>query len=178
MRPRITRSVNSGVMYYQPTKNKGNSMYFWNTKKLASDIKNNLVKAEDWKNYYLLPLIFASIFSIFENTFPVSLGLNLNFIYLSEILYIGIFIFGINITFKSNLKKSGESYVARITALGFPIGVKLISASILIIFIAVIVISIFHFGKDFKEWFSLTLTCVMEIIFFWRINVYLKFINT
>jgi hypothetical protein len=57
-------------------------MYFWNTKQLASDIKNNLLEAEDWKNYYLFGTIFVSIFSILVEMLPPKERLSLIPIYI------------------------------------------------------------------------------------------------
>jgi hypothetical protein len=99
-------------------------------------------------------------------------------IYILELLSVGIFISGVNITFKSNLNKFGESYIPRFIELSFPISVKLFLASIPTIFIVAQVALTFQFEENFRDWFPIILVCVGEIIYFWRINVHLKYINT
>ncbi len=99
----------------------------WNTKALATKIKDDILSEDDWKNYYLagsliitLSIYIASIVPR-ENTFSQ----------LTEaILMVGIIIFGIN-THKNN-GKSVSNYIAKMTELLVPLTIKFIVFSFVV----------------------------------------------
>lgn len=153
-------------------------MYLWSAKKLAFDIKNNLIKKEDWKNYYLAQSIVTLIAMYLAGLEPREGSI---FMLVEVISVIVVTVIGVNITFMTNSPSPGDSYIPRVVAIGFPVLVNLIVAFILIYSIGLIggfVLGVLNFESDMPEWLSLLMAVVAEATFFWRVNVHLKFINT
>ena len=88
-----------------------------------------------------------------------------------------IVIIGTFITFKTNNSRGGSDYIARVIMLGLPISIKLI------VFTSIFQIALFEFVFYYWDYdvltdlFLLAMTTVISVLFFWRINEHLKFIN-
>jgi hypothetical protein len=151
-------------------------VYYWKTGQLASEIKNTGLEEATKKNYYLATTIvtLASIFVI-----SVSSQKNLIFATLEFTAIILVSIIGIKITFTTNKGNSGIDYVGRMVALSFPLLIKLILFGI----IFGLTIGFYAgFSKNtalsnFLPWASSLVAVVIQIWYFWRLNIHLRHIN-
>ena len=152
-------------------------MYFWNTKALSEDIKNNKLSDNNWKNYYIEGSIFLTL-SMYMVAF--SPRENITSVLIEAILMIGILIFGVSITF--NTHQAGginiSSYISKMTALSFPLIVKFFTLS----FVVGLVIGIAGgagLSPEFAQaWIIVVLSVSVQALMFWRLNVHLQNINT
>ena len=151
-------------------------MYFWKTQQLADDIKSNKISEKSKMYYYLIMMVlfdFIAYLYLVEGLDTVSTT-----IVISEMLSVIIVtIAGILITFKTNKGEDGVDYIARVIMLAFPISIK-IFIFMMIFDVALLGIVFYYF--DFDEWSDLFVslqTVLVSILLYWRINVYLKYIN-
>jgi len=148
-------------------------MYIWNTKKLATDIKNNNLTEHDKMKYYLVYSVIVTIFLTISSR-PFTLPL-----LVEQILSVGIIIFGISITFKTNKGNKGSDYIARVTCLSLPIFIKIV----LLCFGGGIIIGVLvvlmggNSPAMFTEWATTAIATFAGIATFWRINTHLRFVN-
>jgi hypothetical protein len=152
------------------------SVYFWKTQQLADDIKSNKISEKSKMYYYLIMMVlfdFIAYLYLVEGLDTVSTT-----IVISEMLSVIIVtIAGILITFKTNKGEDGVDYIARVIMLAFPISIK-IFIFMMIFDVALLGIVFYYF--DFDEWSDLFVslqTVLVSILLYWRINVYLKYIN-
>jgi len=152
------------------------SVYFWKTQQLADDIKSNKISEKSKMYYYLIMMVlfdFIAYLYLVEGLDTVSTT-----IVISEMLSVIIVtIAGILITFKTNKGEDGVDYIARVIMLAFPISIK-IFIFMMIFDVALLGIVFYYF--DFDEWSDLFIslqTVLVSILLYWRINVYLKYIN-
>lgn len=151
-------------------------MYFWNTKALSRDIKNNQLSEKEWKNYYLAGSIFVTLSMYLVALRPAS---NINAVLIEAILMVVILIFGVSMTFKTHQANNNceASYIAKMTALSFPLMIKLFTLS----FVVGLVFGIAE-GTDLSSefthaWMYLLLSVSVQLLLFWRLNVHLSSIN-
>ena len=151
-------------------------MYFWKTQQLADDIKSDKISEKSKMYYYLVMMVlfdFIAYLYLVEGLDTVSTT-----IVISEMLSVIIVtIAGILITFKTNKGEDGVDYIARVIMLAFPISIK-IFIFMMIFDVALLGIVFYYF--DFDEWSDLFIslqTVLVSILLYWRINVYLKYIN-
>ena len=150
-------------------------MYFWKTAQLADDIKNNKVSEKSKMHYYLLMM---TMFNIFAYSFLLDLGaenvsVDIFEMAITTLLLVG----GILINFKANKGVDGADYMARVIMLGVPIAVKLTIAMMLF---GILLFEVVYAYWDFDvltDWFILGQSVVATILFYWRVNVHLKYIN-
>ena len=152
------------------------SVYFWKTQQLADDIKSDKISEKSKMYYYLVMMVlfdFIAYLYLVEGLDTVSTT-----IVISEMLSVIIVtIAGILITFKTNKGEDGVDYIARVIMLAFPISIK-IFIFMMIFDVALLGIVFYYF--DFDEWSDLFIslqTVLVSILLYWRINVYLKYIN-
>ncbi len=152
------------------------SVYFWKTQQLADDIKSDKISEKSKMYYYLIMMVlfdFIAYLYLVEGLDTVSTT-----IVISEMLSVIIVtIAGILITFKTNKGEDGVDYIARVIMLAFPISIK-IFIFMMIFDVALLGIVFYYF--DFDEWSDLFIslqTVLVSILLYWRINVYLKYIN-
>jgi hypothetical protein len=149
-------------------------MYLWKTESLAKEIKENLLSTNDWKKYYLFGSLFV-MGVMYLNMFSPKRSITA---VLVEVIYmIGIFIYGINKTYKTNKGDAGVDYISRMTALTIPISIKLMVLALGYGIVSGIVNETLAIPAAFNEWEMVILTCFIQTLSFWRINVHLKFIN-
>ena len=150
-------------------------MYFWNTAKLSTEIKENTLSEIDWKQYYLAGTILITIaiylIQLGERTY-------IEATIVEAILMIAITVKGINIAFDTNKNIDGSNFVARITALSFPITIKLIALSIIIGIPLAMLEQLPELSTEFHEWVSVAFAVIIQVLYFRRINVHLGYINT
>lgn len=149
-------------------------MYIWKTAKLATEIKENTLTEKDWKQYFLAGSILITI-SIYLT--QLAARTNTESLIVEAVLMVAIAVIGINIAFKTNQNNNGSNFVARITALTFPISIKLIALSILYGIAVGIVEEVAEVSIQSQEWAVVAFTVLIQVLFFWRINVHLKYIN-
>lgn len=150
-------------------------MYIWKTRSLADDIKNNNIRANDWKNYYLAISIF-SLFGIY--LIKLSPQENVSAILVEFIIMIGIFVTGITHTYKTNKGDEGIDYIPRITALTLPILVKIVLLVILVLSLTDLLAQPLSFYQKTLEWRTSIVNILVQSTLFWRINISLKYINS
>ena len=149
-------------------------MYIWKTTSLATDIKNGDVGEREWKNYYLgLSIIFALSFYLAVLTPRESVVTVL----VETIAIIGILIFGVSITYQSNKGDDGVDYISRMIALSLPITIKLLLLSFIFGLLVGIFGEIISVSEITFEWLMVAFTVIIQIIFFWRVNIHIKDIN-
>lgn len=152
-------------------------MYFWKTEVLADDIKNNNVSDKDWMKYFLAWTLFSTLVPYLVSVSPYE---DMSVMLAEMLVIVGVVIFGVSITFKTNLQGSGtaQNYFSRTVALSLPIVIKLFSFSLLFGFVLGIVGESFSLSSAASEWVLSAFAVSIEIIYFWRINVHLNHINT
>ena len=150
-------------------------MYFWNTAKLSNEIKENTLSEKDWKQYYLAVAILITVLMyltiLIERPY-------IEAIIVEAVLMVAIAIKGINIAFNTNKDINGSNFVARITALSFPITIKLIVLAIIIGIPLGFLQALPELSAEFHEWVSVAVSVLIQILYFRRINIHLGYINT
>ncbi len=149
-------------------------MYIWKTATLATDIKNDSVEPREWKKYYLAVSIFMTLAMYLTALLPRE---NMAAVLAEAIAMIGILIFGVSITYQSNQGDGGVDYISRMTALSFPITVKIFLISLLGGVLMGILSEEASLSEMFMEWGMVVFVAIIQIVFFWRINVHIKYIN-
>ena len=150
-------------------------MYIWKTNELSTDIKENKLTEKDWKQYFLASGILITLSMYMIQTVART---NINSLMIEAILMIAITIIGINIAFDANQKNQGTNFVARITALAFPLTIKIVAASFFLGIILGFLNEMDPISTENEEWVYAVFTVLIQIIFFWRIKVHLTYINT
>lgn len=151
-------------------------MYIWRTTALSEDIKADALSDNDWKQYYLAGSIFMTISTYLIMLTPRE---NILSVLIESIAVIGVLIFGVSITYNTNQKGggTGQNYIARIIALSFPLLIKIFVLSLIFGLTLGIVGEILVFVKEIAEWGFAIFSILMQILYFWRLNVHLAFIN-
>ncbi|MFT6103210.1 MAG: hypothetical protein ACJAZJ_000087 [Candidatus Endobugula sp.] len=149
-------------------------MYIWKTKSLVNDIKSKSVSPKEWKKYYLAISILMTLGMYLNALAPRE---NIVSVFVEAILMIVILIFGISITYQSNQGDDGIDYISRMTALSFPILIKLLLISLLGGTIIGVLSVAASFSEEITEWGYVFFAVILQAIFFWRINIYIKSIN-
>jgi len=150
-------------------------MYIWKTESLATDIKNNNVGAGELKNYYLTLSIFMTITMYITAISPRE---NMLMVLVELIALIGILIFGVSITYQSNKGDEGVDYISRMTILSLPITVKVFSVSLFVGIVCGILGEALKLPDDVIEWLMVGFVILIQIVFFWRLNCHIRYINT
>jgi hypothetical protein len=151
-------------------------MYFWKTQQLADDIKNNKISERSKMYYYLIMMVLfnmATYAFLLEGEDTANIRLLIGEI--SSIIIVTIV--GILITFKTNKGQDGVDYMARMTMLGLPIGIKII---VFITIFDVVLFEAVYYYSDSDTWIDLFIslqTVLVSVLLYWRINIYLKYIN-
>ena len=151
-------------------------MYYWNTKELADQIKEGSISEKEKKNYFIVMSIIVTLsgYSVIGSEITNSMA-----IFVMILLEILITIFGINITFNTNQGNEGSDYIARVTMLSLPIGIKLFVFGVIIgVCVLIATGASANYEVNFDQWPMVLLSAVFGLIFFWRINVHLRRMNT
>jgi hypothetical protein len=150
-------------------------MYIWKTKSLAVDIKNNKLESKELKKYYLAMSIFMTLAMYLTALSPRE---NMIVVLVEVIAIIGVLIFGVSFTYQSNGGDDGTNYISRMTVLALPISIKIFLLSLLVGVCIGVVGEIALLSETVIEWVMTVFIVIMQIIFFWRINVHLLNINS
>jgi len=147
-------------------------MYWWNTRHLARNLKENLLSEYDKMKYFLATSLLVTL-GIYLSYFDARNSYTA--ILTEALLMILIIIFGIRRTFKTNNGNEGSEYIVRMTCLSFPILIKLFVLG----FILGLVLGIASVGVEIvkNDWITLIFSVSFEALYFWRLNIHLKHIN-
>ena len=153
-------------------------MYYWKTKLLAEKIKNGSMNARERKNYYLATLVLSIILLYMY----VGSGTNNGIATLAEcISLVVITAIGINITFKSNGGDEGLDYIQRMVILSLPIQIKLFFLFLFVGVVIAVAVSCAT-GCDSNppqsQWLVMLSSVVAQILYFWRLNIHISYINS
>lgn len=150
-------------------------IYFWNTKALAHELSADTLDKRHYKNYYLLAALVVSAvyyYGMFSPYFDVRV------IGIEGILTLIIMFIGIQRTYVANGGDQGEHFLNRITALSFPILVQTTVAGIVFGFLLLAVYQFFALENTYfdawYEWCVSAFTLFLQILFFARLNMYMK----
>lgn len=151
-------------------------MYFWKTEELAQLIKENGVTEGEEKNYYLATslITIAGVYSTLAG------GMQNGMATLTEcVLLLVITVLAVNFVFKTNRGNDGVNFISRVVILGFPILIKIMAFGFgLGIIMGVFAGVIGQQEIGVNGWDTVIISSAIQILFFWRINVNLSYINT
>jgi len=102
---------------------------------------------------------------------------NMVSVLVEAILMIGILIVGVGITYQSNQGDDGIDYISRMTALSFPVLIKMLLISVLGGIIIGVLSVAGSFSEELVEWCFVLFAVIIQVLFFLRINIYIKPIN-
>lgn len=159
-------------------------MYFWNTKKLIDDLRNERLSEQNYKNYYLVSSVFMVIIMFAMRLNPiVDIGPSL----INTFQSIVILIVGTNFCFKANGGNQGKQFLNRLICIFLPIGVKFFVAYLLILFFIILgfVISTKFIEpsiipvliEPYKNWVNFFISIVIQVVMYWRFCIALKAIS-
>ncbi len=152
-------------------------MYFWKTNALAEDIKKDVLSDNEWKQYYLAGSIFMTL-----SMYMVSLSPRTNILstFIEAIAIIGIMIFGVQITFNTEQKgnRNDKGYISKVVALSFPIFIKFFVLSLAFGFILGFTGELQSISIDIQAWITTIFSILIQVLFFWRLNIHLHSLNT
>lgn len=152
-------------------------MYLWNTDGLAQELKEGTLSESDkFKYFYILTIIISiawgSTFYMAEAQFSLS-------DIIQSILDIIIVIIGTYFCYAINRDGDGKNFIERYICLNFPILIKFV---VFLIF-GYVILGIL-FGSSFivseglfEDWFIYTYATLLNIYFYWRIYIHLKWIS-
>ncbi|OBY75394.1 hypothetical protein [Acinetobacter gyllenbergii] len=159
-------------------------MYFWNTKKLIDDLKNDRLTEQNYKNYYLISsafmliMMFAMRFAPIDDVLP-----NL----IDAVLSIIILIAGVNFCFKANGGNQGKQFLNRLICLFLPIGVRFILVYLLLftVFILAFIVTARFIDatqipaliEPYQKWVGFSISVIMQVMMYWRFCVALRAIS-
>lgn len=150
-------------------------MYFWNTKALAHALSEDTLEKRHYKNYYLIAALVVSAvyyYGLFSPYYDVRV------IGLEAVLTLIIMFVGIQRTYVANGGDQGEHFMNRVTALSFPILLQTTVAGIVFGLILLGIYQFFHLENTvfdyFYEWCVSAFTIFLQILFFTRLNMYMK----
>ncbi len=149
-------------------------MYLWKTKKLAESLKNKSIKQSEYKNYYVATAVITLVGFYSAELNPPETVYAVIFEAVGSIL---VTVIGLNITFSANGGNAGTGYLDRIVSLSFPLLVKVIVAAI-VLAIPLEIMRQTNTNAQLVDWMYSASVVLIQIIFFWRVTVHVKYINS
>ncbi|AIV07847.1 membrane protein [Vibrio harveyi] len=148
-------------------------MYIWKTSKLSEELRDNKVPDSDWIKYALIFLIFYTVTPYLMILAPYAS----NEAMITEAIGILVVsIFGVGVTYRTN-NRDGKTYILRSIALSIPLSFRFVALSVLV---GMAIVS-FDFGDQHYfiiELLSTFSVIALQALYFWRLNVHLKYINS
>ncbi len=152
-------------------------MYFWKTRNLAIDIKENKLDESTKIKYYFGSIIITSFNTYLLKFTPANTFSIPYYSYFVEFfLYILICYLGIKIAFKSNNGNHGKNYLERLIIIAFPLLLKCTVLGFVIGIISALAESTFA-DKVLNYSINSLGSLLVLVWYFWRINIYIKLIN-
>lgn len=155
-------------------------MYFWRTDQLIEDLKQNRIKQEDFKNYYLVSGIII-LFAFFASSqiAPEDIKISLALFLINA----GLLISWVNAVFKANGGEQGHDFLNRFIALYLPIMLKITVFTVIIYSCFMLILNQFtdYFDEAqfiyIKSWVSMAIDVLSSFLVYWRIYIAIKKIN-
>lgn len=148
-------------------------MYIWKTSKLSEELRDNKVPDSDWIKYALIFLIFYTVTPYLMILAPYAS----NEAMITEAIGILVVsILGVGVTYRMN-NRDGKTYILRSIALSIPLSFRFVALSVLV---GMAIVS-FDFGDQHYfiiELLSTFSVIALQALYFWRLNVHLKYINS
>ncbi|EKO3838415.1 hypothetical protein NTE14_004134 [Vibrio harveyi] len=148
-------------------------MYIWKTSKLSEELRDNKVPDSDWIKYALIFLIFYTVTPYLMILAPYAR----NEAMITEAIGILVVsILGVGVTYRTN-NRDGKTYILRSIALSIPLSFRFVALSVLV---GMAIVS-FDFGDQHYfiiELLSTFSVIALQALYFWRLNVHLKYINS
>ncbi|EKO3844721.1 hypothetical protein NTE29_005051 [Vibrio harveyi] len=148
-------------------------MYIWKTSKLSEELRDNKVPDSDWIKYALIFLIFYTVTLYLMILAPYAS----NEAMITEAIGILVVsILGVGVTYRTN-NRDGKTYILRSIALSIPLSFRFVALSVLV---GMAIVS-FDFGDQHYfiiELLSTFSVIALQALYFWRLNVHLKYINS
>ncbi|WP_199481718.1 hypothetical protein [Vibrio owensii] len=148
-------------------------MYIWKTSKLSEELKDNKVPDSDWIKYALIFLIFYTVTPYLMFLAPY---VNNEVMITEAIGILVVSILGVVVTYRTN-NRDGKTYILRSIALSIPLSFRFVVLSVLV---GMAIVS-FDFGAQhyfIVELLSTFSVIALQALYFWRLNVHLKYINS
>ncbi|WP_296283230.1 hypothetical protein [uncultured Acinetobacter sp.] len=151
-------------------------MYFWNTKKLVADIKNNVLTENDYKNYYIAGGVLLLFVIFFAEIIPHSNILLGSIVKMVSSIF--ILIVGVNAAFK--VCQSKKDFIKQYLAVIFPIILKYWIMFLILSFIIVFIFTFYVYGERIEldqmslVWLDVGMGMLYQIIAYWRAYVAIK----
>ena len=111
-------------------------MYFWNDKKLAADLRDDLISERQQLPYLLIPFVIMSwlLTSVAGILMYADIEIT-RYALINDALYVVMTAIFIIISFKINQKNDGQNFISRYMCLSFPIVIKFIVVLLLLGFV-------------------------------------------
>jgi len=148
-------------------------MYLWKINNLVSDLREESLTQENFKNYYLVTsVIITLLFYVIAFDTPT----NLTHYLADSIGTIIVTIFGLNLAFNANGGNTGTHFLNKTVSITVPLMIRL-GVAFTLVMIPFVVLELFFSMSISEEWFLSIFTLSVNIIFFWRLVVHLKNTN-
>lgn len=148
-------------------------MYIWKTSKLSEELRENKVPDSDWIKYALIFLIFYTVTPYLMILAPYASNEAMT---TEAIGILVVSILGVGVTYRTN-NRDGKTYILRSIALSIPLSFRFVALSVLV---GMAIVS-FDFGDQHYfiiELLSTFSVIALQALYFWRLNVHLKYINS
>jgi len=151
-------------------------MYLWKTKNLAIRLKEDSLTQVEKKNQYIAMTVFTTIFMYIA---IIGGGSDINLAVIEALLACVFAILGLNYLFSSNGGENGVRFIERVVLLSLPILIKVFLATFLVsIVFGFIAVAIGQAALAESYLPILLLNLSLQLVYYWRVNVHLNFINT
>jgi hypothetical protein len=149
-------------------------MYYWKTKALRDELLDGKINQEKQMHYLLATMILYLMG--YSDAITASNGALL----IEFLLLLIVTIAGIRFCYRANVSGGHQDFIARFTCLSFPVTIKMIS---LIFFVALIIEPLVAGSTSLNadkslignEYADILILVLLEIIYFWRISVHLRY---
>lgn len=154
-------------------------MHLWNTKALATELRDGTLPERERMKYFLLFMtLLAAVGELpIYSPEPVSPAL----IATSVVSIVGTAA-GIYFTYRANRSGDDRDFIARSVCLTFPIGIRVIAA-LIGVYVAYIIVGSVIGGDAFDQfterttWIDVAFMCAVEVVFYWRLWHHITWIS-
>jgi ABC-type antimicrobial peptide transport system permease subunit len=148
-------------------------MYFWKTKLLVDDLRNNSIEAKSLKNYYLASSIILTVGFYLSSIQPRE---NLAALATEAIATIALTILGLNAAFNANGGSVGVSFLNKVVSISFPLLIKVLVAGVALS-IGLGVVDGAGASHAIREWVQSIGTTAITAVMYWRLAVHIRSTN-
>ena len=148
-------------------------MYFWKTKLLVDDLRNNSMEANSLKNYYLASSLLLTVGFYLSSIQPRE---NLAALATEAIATIALTILGLNAAFHANGGSVGVNFLNKVVSISFPLLIKVLVAG-LALGVGLGIMESSGAGHATREWIQSIGTTVITAVMYWRLAVHIRGTN-